>query len=70
MEKGLVHDIADLYDLSVEDLKELEGFADKSARKLSAAIDKTRKPDLGQLLFDDPPGPFNYRRDPFGCQFP
>lgn len=51
LEAGLVHDFADLYRLRVEDLLELEGFAEVSARNLVAAIDATRDRPLSRLLF-------------------
>lgn len=51
VENGLVRDIADLYSLSQEDLKGLEGFADKSARRLHQAIQETKKPRFDRFLF-------------------
>jgi len=49
--RGMVRNIADLYRLSVDDLKQLEGFAEKSACKLKAAIDAARKPELARFLY-------------------
>ena len=41
--EGLIESMADLYELTVERLAELEGFAEISARNLVAAIDASRK---------------------------
>ena len=49
--KKMVQDISQLYDLSVEDLLQLEGFAEKSASKLHNAIQKTKNPDLEQFIY-------------------
>ena len=51
IERGLVHDFADLYALTAEALLELEGFADLSARNLVDAIDASRARPLSRLLF-------------------
>ena len=48
---GLVHDVADLYPLTVEQLTSLERFAEKSAENLVAAIDASRGQPLSRLLF-------------------
>ncbi len=48
---GLVHDVADLYSLSVQQLTALERFAEKSAENLVAAIDASRAQPLSRLLF-------------------
>jgi len=50
VELGLVHDVADLYALSVEDLASLEGFAAKSARQLHDAIAARATPRLDRFL--------------------
>jgi DNA ligase (NAD+) len=47
----LVHDAADIYDLTVEQLVELERFADKSAENLVAAIQASKAQPLSRLLF-------------------
>jgi DNA ligase (NAD+) len=47
----LVHDAADIYDLTVEQLVELERFADKSAENLVAAIHASKAQPLSRLLF-------------------
>lgn len=51
LEAGLIRDVADLYRLKVEDLKKLEGFADKSARQLVEAIAASKSRPLSTLLF-------------------
>ena len=48
---GLVHDVADLYSLRVEQLTSLDRFAEKSAENLVAAIDASRAQPLSRLLF-------------------
>jgi DNA ligase (NAD+) len=48
--EGLVHDVADLYALHVEDLLPLEGFAEKKARSLVEAIQQSREQPLGRVL--------------------
>ncbi|HIC89957.1 MAG TPA: NAD-dependent DNA ligase LigA [Anaerolineae bacterium] len=47
VDKGLIHDVADLYYLKEEQLLELDGFQEKRARNLLAAIEasKSRPPD-------------------------
>jgi len=51
VEKGLVKNLADLYELTVDDLLQLERFADKSARNLHKAIQETKTPQLDRFLF-------------------
>jgi DNA ligase (NAD+) len=51
IEAGLVKDVADLYDLTPEQLTQLEGFAARSAAQLVAAIDASRSQPLSRLLF-------------------
>jgi DNA ligase (NAD+) len=48
--EGLVKDVADLFTLKREDLLELEGFADKKADNLLAAIAQSKKQPLTRLL--------------------
>ncbi|MGZ8414929.1 MAG: NAD-dependent DNA ligase LigA [Gemmatirosa sp.] len=48
---GLVHDVADLYDLRVEQLTQLERFAEKSAENLVQAIADSRAQPLARLVF-------------------
>ncbi len=47
---GLVHDPADIYSLTVDQLLQLEGFARMSAEKLVAAIQGSRDRPLPRLL--------------------
>ena len=51
LEEGRVRDFAGLYDLDAEDLLDLEGFGDVSARNLLASIDSSRRQPLSRLLF-------------------
>jgi len=50
VERGLVEDIADLYDLSVADLEDLDGFAHQSAQKLHDAIQDRKQVPLDRFL--------------------
>ena len=50
VQEGLVHDVADLYGLRQEDLEPLEGFKEKKATNLVAAIDASRDRPLWRLL--------------------
>ena len=49
--KGLVHDVADLYSLTHEQLANLERMADQSAANLRAEIENSKKADLARLIF-------------------
>jgi len=49
--KGLVHDIADLYDLTYEQLISLDRFADKSAKNAIASINNSKKMPFHKVLF-------------------
>ncbi len=51
MHEGLVRNAADLYDLKVEQLTGLEGFAEISARRLVEAIDATRERPFARVLW-------------------
>ncbi len=51
LEKGLISDPADLYNLKYEDLLGLERFGEKSARNLLAAIERSKDTPLPRLLF-------------------
>jgi DNA ligase (NAD+) len=51
VEAGLVTDVADLYDVSVPQLLQLEGFAQKSAEQLVSSIMASKKQPLSRLLF-------------------
>jgi len=48
---NLIHDVADLYELSVDQLTGLERFADQSAGQLVQAIAASRQRPLALLLF-------------------
>jgi DNA ligase (NAD+) len=48
--KGLVADAGDIYSLTYDDVIDLEGFADVSARNLLAAIEASKKRPLANLL--------------------
>jgi len=50
LESGLVTELADLYELSVEDLADLEGWGERSAENLVAELDATREPPLADFL--------------------
>ena len=51
LEGGLISDPADLYYLSKEKLLTLDRMADKSASNLLAAIERSKTPPLGKLIF-------------------
>jgi DNA ligase (NAD+) len=51
IEAGLVHDAADLYDLTADQLVKLERFARKSAEQLVEAIEASKQQPLSRLLF-------------------
>jgi DNA ligase (NAD+) len=51
VEKGLVRDFADLYQLRLEDVIGLERMADKSSRNLLAQIEASKNRELRRLLF-------------------
>ncbi len=48
--EGLLEDIGDLYALTVGKLLKLEGFAEKKAENLIAALDRTRSRPLSRLI--------------------
>jgi DNA ligase (NAD+) len=50
VEAGLVEGLADLYRLEVADLVDLEGWGERSAENLVAAVDGAREPDLDDFL--------------------
>jgi DNA ligase (NAD+) len=49
--RKMVTDIADLYGLSVEQLKTLDGFAQKSAEKLHSSIQRARRAKLDVFVY-------------------
>lgn len=50
VDEGLVKELADLFDLTEEDLLPLEGFAEVSARNLVNAIARRRRVELARFL--------------------
>jgi DNA ligase (NAD+) len=50
LERGLVHSVADLYKLTVEQLSGLERFAEKSATTLKEEIDRSKTAGLARVL--------------------
>jgi DNA ligase (NAD+) len=50
VENGIVSGVADLYDLEVEQLADLERMAEKSARNLVGALEKSKKQPLHRFL--------------------
>jgi len=51
VDKGLVHDVADLYSLTQEQLANLERMGDKSASNLREEIENSKKASLARLTF-------------------
>jgi DNA ligase (NAD+) len=51
VDEGLVGSPADLYSLTFEQVVELEGFAELSAKNLIAAIDNSRQPTLARFIY-------------------
>jgi DNA ligase (NAD+) len=51
VDRELVRDIADLYRLSIDDIMQLEGFAQKSAKNLHRAIQNKKNPRLDRFLY-------------------
>jgi len=49
--KGLVHNVADLYQLTHEQVAGLERMGDKSASNLLAEIEESKKAELSRLIF-------------------
>jgi DNA ligase (NAD+) len=50
IQKGMIHSIADLYELKAEQLLQLDKFGKKSAQNLIASIQDSRHRELWQLL--------------------
>lgn len=50
LDAGMIHDAADIFGLTVEQLVTLERFAEKSARNLVAAIDSAKRQPLSRLV--------------------
>ncbi len=51
LEKGLIRDLADLYQLTPIHLVQLDGFAEKSIENLLEAIEQSKRPRLDRFLF-------------------
>jgi DNA ligase (NAD+) len=51
VDKGLVRDVADLYQLSREDLVALERMADKSAQNILDAFERSKKKPLAKFIY-------------------
>ena len=51
VDRGLVRELAELFDLTEEDLVDLPGFASTSARNLVDGIDARKRVDLRRFLF-------------------
>ena len=51
VEEGLINNVADLYKLQYEDVLALEGFAEKSAENLIAAIETSKQTDFPRFLY-------------------
>jgi len=51
VETGLVNDVADLYELTKEQLASMERLADKSAQNLIDAIENSKQCDLSRIVF-------------------
>jgi len=51
VDEGLIHTIADLYILKVEDLSKLERMAEKSAKNLVASLEESKKTTLAKFVF-------------------
>ncbi len=51
LQEGLIADVADIYELGEEQLVELEGFGELSARNLLAAIEASRERPFKRVLY-------------------
>jgi len=51
IDQGLIDNIADLYDLTKDDILTLEGFKEKSAQNLLDSIENSKKQDLSRLIY-------------------
>ncbi|WP_124058540.1 NAD-dependent DNA ligase LigA [Vaginisenegalia massiliensis] len=51
LEQDLIHNVADLYDLTSQDLMKVDKIKEKSAQKLIQAIEASKKNPLDYLLF-------------------
>jgi DNA ligase (NAD+) len=51
LEKGFVHDLADIYSLTIDHFLQLDLFKEKRANNLLAAIESSKKQPLSRVLF-------------------
>ena len=51
IEKGLLHTAADIYYLTLDEIKQLWQKGDTAAKKLLQAIENSKKQDLGRLIY-------------------
>jgi len=51
LEQGLIQNVADIYDLTVDRLTELDGFGEVSARNLVEAIEESKKQPFHLVLY-------------------
>ena len=51
LDHHLIHDVADIYGLTKEELLDLDGFGEKSADNLLKAIENSKSVGLGRVLF-------------------
>jgi len=51
LEKDMIKTVADLYDLTIEDVLQLEGFKEKSAQNLIDSIKKSKHQNLSRLIY-------------------
>jgi len=51
VDNDLISNVADLYTLDYEQVRQLEGFADKSAENLLAAISQSKQTEFAKLLY-------------------
>jgi DNA ligase (NAD+) len=51
VDKGLIKSIPDLFDLEFDDVRSLDGFADKSTHNLLNSIEAARAPELYRIIF-------------------
>ncbi|MCX8043124.1 MAG: NAD-dependent DNA ligase LigA [Desulfobacterota bacterium] len=51
VDRGLVRDVADLYNLTLQQLMELERMGEKSAQNILSSIEKSKKAGLERLLY-------------------
>ena len=50
-DKKMIHDVADIYDLTVDDALKIDGFKEKSANNLINAIENSKSRNLDKLVF-------------------